>query len=85
MRVRPGHRVHRTRLAVGAGLAAVLLGACSLPERPGGQGDPERILLWTQVITGAELDEYGQVRILDANTWQQRRRRLQELGGPPQN
>jgi len=47
------------------------------------QGDPERILLWTQVITGSELDEYGQVRWLDANTWQQRRLQLEKLGGPP--
>ena len=46
-------------------------------------GDPERILLWTQVITGCEVDELTAVRVLDAATWQQRRQRLQELGGPP--
>jgi WD40 repeat protein len=47
------------------------------------EGDPERIVLWAQVITGLELDEYGGTRGLDAATWEQRRRRLQELGGPP--
>ncbi len=46
-------------------------------------GDPERIMLWTQVITGLEVDELTAVRVLDAATWQQRRQRLQELGGPP--
>ena len=30
-------------------------------------GDPERILLWVQVITGLELDEYGGTRGLDAD------------------
>jgi hypothetical protein len=35
------------------------------------------------VITGIELDEYGGVRVLDAPVWQQRRQRLQKLGGPP--
>ncbi len=48
------------------------------------QGDPERILLWTQVITGLELDDFGATRVLDAATWEKRRQRLQELGGPPE-
>jgi WD40 repeat protein len=48
-------------------------------------GDPEQVLLWTQVITGLELDEHGLVRWLDAATWQKRRQRLQELGGPPED
>jgi len=43
------------------------------------------VLLWTQLITGMELDEYGQVRVLDANTWQQRRQQLEKLGGPPEH
>jgi WD40 repeat protein len=46
-------------------------------------GEPERIELWAQVLTGMELDEGGFARTLDAGTWQQRRRRLAELGGPP--
>jgi WD40 repeat protein/serine/threonine protein kinase/cytochrome c-type biogenesis protein CcmH/NrfG len=46
-------------------------------------GGPERIELWAQVLTGMELDEGGFARALDADTWQQRRQRLAELGGPP--
>jgi WD40 repeat protein len=47
-------------------------------------GDPERIRLWAQVITGMETDDYGTIRVLDAATWQDRRQRLQKLGGPPE-
>jgi WD40 repeat protein len=47
------------------------------------RGDPERIMLWAQVITGLEVDDLMAVRVLDAATWQQRRDRLQEFGGPP--
>src|SRR5262249_19061134 len=46
-------------------------------------GDPRRIELWAQVITGLELNELGAIQFLDAQTWQERRRDLQELGGPP--
>jgi len=46
-------------------------------------GDPERIRLWAQVITGMETDDYGTIRVLDAAAWQDRRQRLQKLGGPP--
>ena len=46
-------------------------------------GTPERVSLWVQVLTGQELDEYSAVRVLDADTWQERRQRLEELGGPP--
>jgi WD40 repeat protein len=46
-------------------------------------GDSRRITLWVQVITGLDLDESGAVHILDAKTWQVRRRLLEELGGPP--
>jgi hypothetical protein len=42
-------------------------------------------MLWTQVITGFEVDELTAVRFFDAATWQQRRQRLQELGGLPEN
>ena len=40
-------------------------------------------MLWPQVITGLEVDDLTAVHVLDAAAWQQRRRRLQELGGPP--
>jgi eukaryotic-like serine/threonine-protein kinase len=45
--------------------------------------EPERIILWTRVITGMALDDDGVVQWLDAAAWQQCRRRLEELGGPP--
>jgi WD40 repeat protein/tRNA A-37 threonylcarbamoyl transferase component Bud32 len=47
------------------------------------QGAPERITRWVEVITGQELDIDGIIHVLDAPTWQQRRRRLAGLGGPP--
>jgi hypothetical protein len=37
------------------------------------------------VTTGSEFGEYGGTRGLDAATWEQRRQRLQNLGGPPEN
>jgi WD40 repeat protein len=46
-------------------------------------GAPELIRDWVEVITGLELDEDGVIRFLDAPAWQERRQRLQELGGPP--
>jgi WD40 repeat protein len=47
------------------------------------QGQVNQIILWIQVVTGMELDQDGLFRELDAATWQQRRKRLTELGGPP--
>ena len=48
------------------------------------QGAVERIKVWLQVVTGMELDsESGEVRVLEAKDWQQRRRSLRRLGGPP--
>jgi WD40 repeat protein len=46
-------------------------------------GDVERVVLWVQVLTHMELERGGSVRQLDEPTWQERRRRLGELGGPP--
>jgi WD40 repeat protein/serine/threonine protein kinase len=45
-------------------------------------GDPRRILLWTQVFTGIELDEGRTIRLLDPETWRRRRQQLDQLGGP---
>jgi hypothetical protein len=47
------------------------------------KGDPERILLWSEVHTGLTLDAYGEVRVLSAAAWHQRRADLEEPGGPP--
>jgi WD40 repeat protein len=46
-------------------------------------GEQGRLALWTQVVTGMEIDERRAVRVLLANTWQDRRNRLEKLGGPP--
>jgi WD40 repeat protein len=46
-------------------------------------GDPERIRCWVEVLTGMELDSEGTIWDLDADTLQQRRELLNELGGPP--
>jgi eukaryotic-like serine/threonine-protein kinase len=48
------------------------------------KGDVSRIALWCEVITGMELDSNDSVRVLDATTWNDRRRALEQLGGPPQ-
>jgi WD40 repeat protein/tRNA A-37 threonylcarbamoyl transferase component Bud32 len=45
-------------------------------------GTAERITLWTQVLSGMELDN-GVAHLLDAPTWEERRQRLEQLGGPP--
>jgi WD40 repeat protein/tRNA A-37 threonylcarbamoyl transferase component Bud32 len=47
------------------------------------EGKVERLVLWTQVIAGAELDPAGVIHVLDGSTWKARRKRLEELGGAP--
>jgi WD40 repeat protein/serine/threonine protein kinase len=44
-------------------------------------GKVEFILLWTQTITGLELDANGVIRQLEAGTWLERRQHLEELVG----
>ncbi len=44
-------------------------------------GSSERIAVWSEVITGMELGPNGDVRMLDGDSWLQRRHRLDELGG----
>jgi eukaryotic-like serine/threonine-protein kinase len=46
--------------------------------------DSKLIALWTQVITGMKLNEEDDsITQLDLQKWQDSRRRLEELGGPP--
>lgn len=45
-------------------------------------GTVEQVKLWAQVITGMELDNKGQVQLLDASTWQVRRDKLYRLDWP---
>jgi WD40 repeat protein len=51
--------------------------------QPAAEGNLERFKLWVEVSTGQELDaDAGRIRVLDFATWDARRRRLAELGGP---
>ena len=43
----------------------------------------ERLVLWAEFATGLELDADGAVGAMDAARWQERRKRLEELGGVP--
>jgi WD40 repeat protein/tRNA A-37 threonylcarbamoyl transferase component Bud32 len=45
-------------------------------------GSPERVACWVEVLTGMELDANGAGRPLGADAWQERRRQLEQLGGP---
>jgi WD40 repeat protein/serine/threonine protein kinase len=47
------------------------------------EGSPDHIELWTQVITGMQLDAFGNPRRLAPAAWQERRLRLEGLGGSP--
>jgi WD40 repeat protein len=43
------------------------------------QGDLERLILETEVLSRMELDPAGQIQVLDGKTWQERRQRLANL------
>jgi WD40 repeat protein/tRNA A-37 threonylcarbamoyl transferase component Bud32 len=45
------------------------------------EGTVEQILLWSEVITGMELEGDGSFHALNALSWQERQRRLEALGG----
>jgi WD40 repeat protein/tRNA A-37 threonylcarbamoyl transferase component Bud32 len=75
-------------VAFGAGNRMVLTGSedgkARLWQMPAPlEGPVKRVVLWAQVLTGMELDADGGVHVLDPQTWQQRRQKLKELGGPP--
>jgi WD40 repeat protein len=46
-------------------------------------GEVERVLRWVEVLSGKELQPDGTVCVLGAEQWQQRRQRLEALGGAP--
>jgi WD40 repeat protein len=48
-------------------------------------GDVEQIKLWTEGLTGMELEKDETVRVLNAPEWENRRQLLRDLGGPPQD
>jgi WD40 repeat protein len=43
----------------------------------------ERTVLWTEVLTGMEMDLREMFHVLDGPAWRGRRRQLQDQGGPP--
>jgi WD40 repeat protein/serine/threonine protein kinase/tetratricopeptide (TPR) repeat protein len=45
--------------------------------------DVPRLYAWVEAATGLELDERGAIRPLDQSAWLERRRRLEQFGGPP--
>lgn len=50
---------------------------------PPWEGDPERLRLEAEVVTGTELDESAAVRTLTPEEWAARRDRLEQRGGSP--
>jgi hypothetical protein len=49
---------------------------------PPGRDRIDQLVLWSQVGTGGELDEAGNVRPLDGDQWRECRRRLAAAGDP---
>lgn len=47
------------------------------------EADVEWIVLWLQVSTGMELDAAGEVHPLEPDSWQRRRKRLDDFRGTP--
>jgi eukaryotic-like serine/threonine-protein kinase len=45
--------------------------------------DLPRLSAWVETMTGLELDDEGGIQVLDTPTWNERRKRLAELGGEP--
>jgi len=45
--------------------------------------DVPRLAAWVEAATGIELGQRGSIRVLGRTAWQERRRRLEQLGGPP--
>ena len=45
--------------------------------------DVERLRLWMETTAGTELDATAALRPLERETWNERRRRLEQLGGAP--
>ena len=44
------------------------------------EGDDEQLELWSQVVTGMELEADGAVRVLEGTTWHEWCLKLKDLG-----
>ncbi len=66
-----------TLLVSGYGVATRLMEVPDLPD------DLERAVVWIEAITGLEVNDRGDIILLDEAAWKARRERLASLGGPP--
>src|SRR5262249_20883740 len=46
------------------------------------KGNVKRIKVWTTVLTGTEMDDHGELHVLDATTRPRRRKQLRDPRGP---
>ena len=46
--------------------------------------DAARASLWAEVVSGMELDDQGNARLLDSTNWHRKRLALESLGGTPE-
>jgi eukaryotic-like serine/threonine-protein kinase len=68
----------KTLLALGQDGTVRLWDVAELPD------DFARVATWIEVQTGLTTDADGSITALDHDAWQQRQRRLDQLGGPPE-
>jgi WD40 repeat protein/tetratricopeptide (TPR) repeat protein len=67
----------RSLLAGGSRTARIWDAPAPLPD------DVPRLVAWVETAIGLRLDEQGSIQVLDAAAWLERRRLLEQLGGPP--
>jgi tetratricopeptide (TPR) repeat protein len=67
----------RSPLAGGSRTARIWDAPAPLPD------DVPRLAAWVETAIGLRLDEQGSIQVLDAAAWLERRRFLQQVGGPP--
>jgi tetratricopeptide (TPR) repeat protein len=67
----------RSLLAGGSRRARIWDAPAPLPD------DVPRLAAWVEAAVGLRLDEQGSLQVLDGSAWWERRRLLEQLGGPP--
>jgi len=67
----------RSLLAGGSRTARLWDAPAPLPD------DVPRVAAWVEAAIGLRLDEQGSIQVLDDAAWLERRRFLEQLGGPP--
>jgi tetratricopeptide (TPR) repeat protein len=66
----------RSLLAGGSRTARIWDAPAPLPD------DVPRLAAWVETAVGLRLDEQGSIQVLDDAAWRERRRLLEQLGGP---